>query len=251
MRSWESKLPVSLSQPMRDLFELELLYSYVYCLAPSCRFPAVSELGKTLIFEYSMQYIAKMSRVVAESRTPAFYTYHDALKVYFIGSQFLAVMKDNMENLLQGIIPYTAASSQPNAAPPPPIPIGRTDNVERSVACIEAIERVLGAFGDRWHDASALGGSFEMMSRDVTDELRRRARAKCEEQGMRFKQENEHSLMAGPAGMRRGLSGGSNRSQGQQQGVNQGQNMQGGQQQQGGWDMGKFSPGVGKMEGWE
>ena len=57
--------------------------------------------------------------------------------------------------------------------------------------------------------------------------------------------------MAGPAGMRRGLSGGSNRSQGQQQGMNQGQNMQSGQQQQSGWDMGKFSPGVGKMEGWE
>lgn len=251
MRSWESKLPVSLSLPMRDLFELELLYSYVYCLAPSCRFPAVSELGKILIFEYSMQYIAKMSRVVAEYKTPAFYTYHDALRVYFIGSQFLAVMKDNMENLLQGIIPYTAVSSHPNAAPPPPIPVGRTDNVERSVACIEGIERVLGAFGDRWDDAGALGESFEMMSRDVTNELRRRARAKCEEQGMRFKQENEQSLMAGPAGMRRGLSGGSNRSnQSQQQGQNQGQNFQGGQTQSG-WDMGKFSPGAEKMEGWE
>lgn len=247
MRSWESKLPVSLPPPMRELFELELLYSYVYCLAPSCRFPAVSELGKTLIFEYSMQYIAKMSKVVAECKTPAFYTYHDALRVYFIGSQFLAVMKDNMASLLQGIIPYTAVSSLPNAAPPPPIPVGRTDNVERSVACIEGIERVLGAFGDRWDDAGALGGSFEMMSRDVTNELRRRARAKCEEQGMRFKQENEQSLMAGPAGMRRGLSGGSNRSNQSQQ---QGQNFPGGQTQSG-WDMAKFSPGVEKLEGWE
>lgn len=206
MRSWAEKLPATLSPPMRELFELELLYSYVYCLAPSCRFPAVSELGKTLIFEYSMQYIAKFSRVNALPETPAFYTYHDALRVYFIGSQILAVLKDNVENLLQGIVPYTAVSSHPNAAPPPPIPVGRTDNVERSVACIEGVERILGAFGERWDDARALRGSFEMMSRDVLDGFKGRLQAKREQQESRFKQEDEMGLQAGP--MRRGLSGG-------------------------------------------
>lgn len=244
MRSWAEKLPQSLPRPMAELFELELLYSYVYCLAPSCRFPAVSELGKTLIFEYSMQYIAKMSRISDQSRTPAFYTYHDALRVYFIGSQFLAVLKDNVENLLQGIIPYTAVSSHPNAAPPPPIPVGRTDNVERSVRCIEGVERILAAFGERWDDARALGGSFEMVSRDSYADLKGRLQANREQQEQRFKQEDEQNFMAGPVGMRRGFSGGSARSG---QGGGQGQ----GQQQQGGWDLGKFSPGIGKVERWE
>jgi hypothetical protein len=54
MRVWSESFPKTLSPTMRELFELELLYSYVYCLAPSCRVPAVSELGKTLIFEYSI-----------------------------------------------------------------------------------------------------------------------------------------------------------------------------------------------------
>ena len=238
MRSWAERLPTALTASMRELFELELLYSYVYCLAPSCRFPAVSELGKTLIFEYGMQYIAKLSRVNALPQTPAFYTYHDALRVYFIGSQFLAVLKDNVDNLLQGIVPYTTVSSHPNAAPPPPIPVGRTDNVERSVTCIEGVERILGAFGERWDDARALGESFEMMSRDMLDGLRGRLKAKREQQAIRFKQEDEMGLQAGP--MRRGLSGGSTNS-------NQGQ----GQGAQGWPDMGKFSPGVGKIEGWE
>lgn len=188
MRVWSDNLPTTIPPAIRELFDLELLYSYVYCLAPSCRFPVVSELGKTLIFEYSMSYMQKIFPISKDPINTAFYTYHDALKVYFIGSQFAAVLWGNLETLLQGIIPYTVIS--PGAPPPPPIPnIGRRDNIERSITCIEQIIETLKTYGERWDDSKALKESFEMQTRSLLGELRRRQRQQQQQQ----QQETRHS----------------------------------------------------------
>jgi len=184
MRVWSDNLPKTISPAIRELFDLELLYSYVYCLAPSCRFPVVSELGKTLIFEYSMSYMQKIFPISKDPINTAFYTYHDALRVYFIGSQFAAVLSSNLETLLQGIIPYTAIS--PSGPPPPPIPnMGRTDNVERSITCIEQIIETLKTYGERWDDSKALKASFEAQVRALLGELRRRQRQQQQQQESR------------------------------------------------------------------
>lgn len=172
MRVWSDNLPKSVPPAIRELFDLELLYSYVYCLAPSCRFPAVSELGKTLIFEYSMSYMRKMLPISKDPFNTAFYTYHDALRVYFIGSQFMAVLSGNLDTLLQGVIPYAAVSL--GGPPPPPIPnVGRSDNVDRSISCIEQIIEILRTYGERWDDSKALKASFETQARGLLGELRR------------------------------------------------------------------------------
>ena len=149
MRHWITKLPSTLPKPIRELFDLELIYSYVYCLAPSCRFPAVSDLSKSLIFEYCMQYMDRLASVSPDHFSKSFYTYHDALHVYFIGSQFLAVLNDSFENLLSGVIPYVVVPQ--GSLPPPPIPnAGRTDNLERSIMCIELVLETLGKWSERW-----------------------------------------------------------------------------------------------------
>lgn len=172
MRVWSDNLPKSVPPAIRELFDLDLLYSYVYCLAPSCRFPAVSELGKTLIFEYSMSYMQNIFLISKDPINTAFYTYHDALRVYFIGSQFIAVLSGSLETLLQGVIPYAVIS--PGTPPPPPIPnVGRTDNVDRSISCIEQIFETLGTYGERWDDSKALKTSFESRARGLLGELRR------------------------------------------------------------------------------
>jgi hypothetical protein len=173
MRVWSESFPKTLSPAIRELFELELLYSYVYCLAPSCRVPAVSEYGKTLIFEYSILYMQKIFPISKDPMNTAFYSYHDALRVYFIGSQFLAVLSDSFDQLLNEMVLYTA--SIPGGPPTPPIPNpGRTDNVDQSINCIDQIIETLKTYGERWYDSKALQASFEAQAQEISGALHQR-----------------------------------------------------------------------------
>lgn len=173
MREWSESYPGGLPAPIKKLFDLEVLYSYVYCLAPSSRVPAVSEYGKTLIFEYSIAYMQQMFSFSKDPLNPAYITYHDALRVFFIGSQFTAVLNENQDRLLNGIIPYV--SLLPGAPPPPPLPIsGRGDNIERSINCINQINDILKTFGQRWENSKALQSTFESQSQALLGSLHQR-----------------------------------------------------------------------------
>lgn len=164
MRDWSEAIESeTLPLAFKDFFDLELLYSYVYCLAPSCRVQSVSAYGKTLIFEYSIAYMQKIFPISKDPRNKAFYTYHDALRVYFVGSQFIAVLTatQDQDQLLNGIIPY--ASVMPGSPPPPPLPTSNSgsDNVDRSINCITHIKETLQTYGHRWENSKALLASFE------------------------------------------------------------------------------------------
>jgi hypothetical protein len=173
MHEWAESLPETLPLAFKNFFDLELLYSYVYCLAPSCRVQSVSNYGKTLIFEYSIAYIEKIFPISRGPINTAFYTYHDALRVYFIGSQFLAVLAENQDQLLNGIISY--APVVPGSPPPPPLPSNAGgDNVDRSINCIAHIKETLRTFGLRWDDAQALQSSFETQAGSLLGILHRR-----------------------------------------------------------------------------
>jgi hypothetical protein len=173
MREWSESFPDTLPLVFKDFYDLELLYSYVYCLAPSCRVPAVSDYSKTLIFEYSIAYMQKIFPISRDPINTAFYTYHDALRVYFVGSQFMAVLNENPDQILKGIIPYTPIV--PGAPPPPPFPTNTgADNVDRSINCITHIKETLKTFGNRWDDSQALLSSFEAQAEPLLASLRRR-----------------------------------------------------------------------------
>ena len=160
MREWSESFPDTLPLAFNDFFDLELHYSYVYCLAPSCRVRTVSEYGKTLIFEHSIAYMQKIFPISKDPINTAFYTYHDALRVYFIGSQFLAVLTESQDHLLNGIVPYTPLIQ--GSPPPPPLPSSTgADNVDRCINCIKHIKETLKTFGHRWDDSQALLSSFE------------------------------------------------------------------------------------------
>lgn len=131
-----------------------------------------------------MQYMAHLASVTPAHFSKSFYTYHDSLRVYFIGSQFLAVLNDSFENLLTGVIPYVPVPQ--GGFPPPPIPnVGRSDNAERSIRCIELVLEILGKWGERWDECVALRGSFEGMSKNILAELRRRVREQRQAEGQR------------------------------------------------------------------
>ncbi|UKZ80915.1 hypothetical protein TrVFT333_008680 [Trichoderma virens FT-333] len=155
-------------------------YCYVYCIAPSARAPEINDYHRTLIFEYSLVYLLTMQEIAHAGLNGAFYNYHDALKVYFMANQFLAVLRDSEDMLLSGAriqIPI----SRPGAPPAPPIPRpqlrnGRAgeDNISRSLRCLESVPQTLEVYGRRWEDSVMLKQSFEQLSADTMERLRER-----------------------------------------------------------------------------
>lgn len=184
MRQWSEGLPQTVSVAFREMLDLELHYSYVYCIAPSSRAPHVTDYGRKLIYEYAIGYINQIHRVV-HGANAAFYTYHDALKVYFLGSQLVAVLRDATDLLLSGSF-IQPPVMPPGLAPAPPLrqgPTGDGDELDRSLAALERVSLVLEKYGERWENALQLRGSFEAISAEVIGGLKTRQEHKAAAQG--------------------------------------------------------------------
>lgn len=184
MREWDESLPETLPIGIRELFDLELKYSYVYCLAPSARAPVMTAYGRALIFEYAISYLDHIYGLAhgGPDPNPAFYTYHDALRVFFMGSQFMAVLRDSGDALLAGAsVPLPV--SIPGKAPPPPLPArtSNEDNLTRSVRCLEGVKHTLKKYGERWTDAESLSRSFDTLSEDLIQDLKTK-----QQQGLQY-----------------------------------------------------------------
>ncbi|KAF7853424.1 hypothetical protein EAF04_010716 [Stromatinia cepivora] len=171
MREWSDSFPDSLPLVFKDFFDLELLYSYVYCLAPSCRVHVVSDYAKNLIFEYAITYMQRIFPISQDPINKAFYTYHDALRVYFIGSQLMAVLSDSQDQIFNGSCNASGTSS----SSPPPLPaVTGLGQIDRSINCINHIRETLRTFGQRWEDSKALLSSFDAQAEPIITSLHRR-----------------------------------------------------------------------------
>ncbi|KAF4455404.1 hypothetical protein F53441_2193 [Fusarium austroafricanum] len=180
MREWQDTLPTNLAPEIRQLFEQELRYSYVYCIAPSARAPSITDYNRILIFEHSMAYLDTVHEIAHGAQNSGFYTYHDVLRVYFMVNQFLAVLRDAEDMLLSGM-PVPIPISRPGAAPAPPLPrrlqpqgMNGEDNLDRSLRCLNRVSQTLDTYGDRWADASTWRESFGRISQEMVDRLSRR-----------------------------------------------------------------------------
>jgi hypothetical protein len=167
------------------MLDLELRYSYVYCVASSARGAQLTAYGRFLIFEHVIAYIDKMHDVANQPLNAAFYTYHDALRVFFMGSQFSAVLCDARDLLLSGTpIPPPLSAPGSVQAPPPPVRLdrGAGDNLDRSLRCLERVRLILTLYGGRWEDALSLMESFERNSAGMWKDLTRRRGARQDAQ---------------------------------------------------------------------
>ncbi|KAK3938720.1 fungal-specific transcription factor domain-containing protein [Diplogelasinospora grovesii] len=182
MREWRDGLSASLPLGALGMFELELRYSYVYCLTPSERGPRLTTYDRVLIFEHAIAYMDRIYRIATADKNISFYTYHDALKVYFMGSQFVAVLRDAGDVLLSGSsVPMPPPI--PGKAPPPRLPerLDRAaggDNVDRSLYCLERVALTLKRYGERWDSAVGLMNSFDIISAGVIEQLKARRNAR-------------------------------------------------------------------------
>lgn len=192
MREWAESLPDNLAIGIRELFDLELRYSYVYCIAPSARTPHMTAYGRMLIFEHAIAYLNRIYEVAHAVMNTSFYTYHDALRVYFMGSQFVAVLRNDGDALISGAgVPVPLAL--PGQPGPPPLPKRSDggsggDNLDRSLRSLERASLTLEKYGERWEDSFALLQSFEMMSSEILTWLRSKREARDSENSHRTQQ---------------------------------------------------------------
>lgn len=210
MTSWFNNLSATTQPIVRDFFELELLYSYVYILSPSSRCPEPSEHAQRLIFEHCISYSGKMLHITTESsgtkRIPL--SFYDGLRVYMTGRHFVDVLAKNFEVLLQPAI-HTASSfsSQsldvevdplaPHATVQPPmLPVSNSydmsnaelnNPVNRAISALNDFTSILSYFvvrfgyvkGISWRD------SFQRESQPLLSQLQQRVQQQKQmEQGL-------------------------------------------------------------------
>lgn len=180
MREWQESLPATLAPEVRRLFEQELRYSYVYCIAPSTRAPHITDYNRILIFEHSMAYLDTVHDIIHSEQNAGLDTYHDVLRVYFMANQLLAVLRVAEDMLLSGA-PVPIPLPRAGAAPAPPLPrrlqpqgMSGEDNIDRSLRCLEKVSQTLSAHGERWSDACMWRDSFQGISEEIIERLRRR-----------------------------------------------------------------------------
>lgn len=227
MANWFNNLPATTLPTVRDFFELDLLYSYVYILSPSPRCPEPNEHAQRLIFEHCVSYSGKMLHFTTESsstkRTPL--TFYDCLRVYMTGRHFVDVLTKNFEALLRPGVPTPSSFSNHSMdvevdplAPsgitqPPPLPVpsaaydlSASDTntpVGRAISALNDFISVLSYFGARF---GLVGGiswrdRFQHESHPLLSQLQQRAQQQKQmDQGF--------STWAGPASMSAGLSPG-------------------------------------------
>jgi hypothetical protein len=157
MRRWFDGLSTSMTENVRAFFELEYLYSSIYVLSPSPRVPVPSHYAQKLIFEYCIRYAELMLRAVSSSTYTAPLTFYDAMRVYMTGRQFVDVLQNNLDGVLDGATP-SLPDVKPTTAPPPPLPSNNAgpgestsrNNLSRAITCIKQITECLLRFGMRW-----------------------------------------------------------------------------------------------------
>ncbi len=174
MRVWFETLPESISPALRTKCELELLYSFIYVLSPSPKIPNVPALGQSLVFEYSIRYTELMQAVLRDLESCAIYTFHDILRVYFVGRRFCDVLWRHQEQLLNGVIYQSPYVPQDFLAPlATPNDSNSPNNATRAIRCIHGVISILDIFGQK-SGQMALRVRFSSDSKPLLDELHAR-----------------------------------------------------------------------------
>ena len=221
MREWYDALPLTIPAKIREMFDLELQYSYVYCIAPSARSPLMTAYGRMLMFEHVIAYVDRMMALASGGLNLVWHTYHDALRVFFMGSQFVAVLRDTStaDAILAGGGSVPVPLAMPGDTPPPPMPARTTfpvppqaaspsnpnplsnvdpvtgTNIDRAIACLERVSWTLSAYGARWEDAERLATGFKTVSRGVLDSLLARKAVQDKEQQQQQDQQPKGGML--------------------------------------------------------
>jgi Fungal specific transcription factor domain/Fungal Zn(2)-Cys(6) binuclear cluster domain len=183
IRSWFSSVPDALQQSQLIFFRLEALYSQIFALAPSCRIPNITELSRTLIFEYAIQYVDVLDPITRDNRSHPFFSITDVHRLYFIGCQLLNALWASFDSLLSGAMPHESPVSTPEAngstsesasATTPNIsrPTSALENCMRAIRCLQKTTNILVYAHSRFGTSCAsIRTNFEQESAVVMNKL--------------------------------------------------------------------------------
>lgn len=167
IRSWFDTIPASLSPRHLFFFRLESLYSQILALSPSCRIPPsrMSDVSKTLIFEFTIQYVDQLRPVMKDISYHPFLTYVDFLRLNAVGRQFREAVRTNFDQLLMGAIAHSPEpSGRAGSAESPPPFVQSTSTLEncyRAIACFETTIELLAYARRRWGPESFVRNSHK------------------------------------------------------------------------------------------
>ncbi|KZF26430.1 putative C6 transcription factor [Xylona heveae TC161] len=167
LKHWFELVPPAAPRHIKRYFEVELLFSYIYFVALSARIPKLPEKENTFLFENCIEYAARMCPTVEDETQYFLYTFHDALRAYAIGRQFLHLLWQTRDQLLDT---RSADLCSPYFTHPRLTYFSRTHSVTRAIMCIEQIRQILTLFGVRF-DYLALRDSFIRESTSTLDKL--------------------------------------------------------------------------------
>ncbi|KAI5805925.1 fungal-specific transcription factor domain-containing protein [Geopyxis carbonaria] len=152
---WREQIPETISQFTRDWLLLEWHYLNVYVAAPSPKIPRISAEAMTQIFGHCASYAIAFRAILNDSGNSRFvYTYHDALRTYFVGSNLLHTLYHAEGTLLP--------------------PTAQEKDLERASESIHAIVFVLSNMIIRWPDSEALRDKFHSEANYILAKLKRR-----------------------------------------------------------------------------
>ncbi|KAA8644583.1 fungal specific transcription factor domain-containing protein [Aspergillus tanneri] len=167
---WFDHPPKAVPQYFPMLYKLELLYTTVMILSPTCQYCNLCDYDKVLLFDRCMQYIAEFHRILKDDRWLPFMTFLDIQRVYQVSVRFTDVVARDFDLVLSSTVPALPPLPY-NALVPPILDAENTLNSHaRAIECLIQIQVIL-QFGVRKWRLDGLLDGFQQHSACVRGQL--------------------------------------------------------------------------------
>ncbi|KAI5805438.1 fungal-specific transcription factor domain-containing protein [Peziza echinospora] len=100
LEKWLEDIPETITKANKDWLTLEWHYLYVYASAPCPKMPQPCIEALNAIFTHCVQYALKFRRILADQNNRIVYTFHDALRTYYVGMNLLHALWHNEDVVL-------------------------------------------------------------------------------------------------------------------------------------------------------
>jgi hypothetical protein len=155
LEQWRASIPQTMTSSTRDWLLLEWHYLHIYVAAPSPKIPRLSEASTVQIYNHCVSYSIVFRDILCDSQKTLFvYTYHDALRTYFVGSSLLHALYTSEHTLL-------------------PPSTGEND-LTRTAEAINAVIFILTSMIVRWPDSAALRDKYRSEAAFVLGRIQQR-----------------------------------------------------------------------------
>lgn len=179
LAAWRDNIPPTLTPHTRDWLLLEWHYLNIYIAAPSPKTPHPTPQAMQQIYTHCTAYPIAFRSILKDQTSRFVYTYHDALRTYFVGSNLLHALYHAEDTLLPAHTPVK--------------------ELENAADAIRAIVFVLSSMIIRWPEAEALRDKFRGGAGYVLERLRGRVEAIVVEEREVWRRQQMWELAAGGA----------------------------------------------------